>query len=154
MYSGGHSEDQHIDQRKGKNTLKCPNCNGNHQVDNNCYRTKIVAAEKQLKQSENTNSANAVRQKRRFRSGEKSNERGKQRGAPLWIIWPWTPMIKVIKANSRASKDIMMALMSAAVKAGAEVVLIHEPSIKQEEDQWKAKIRDGNLSHPKRSQMI
>jgi hypothetical protein len=53
-------------------------------------------------------------------------------------------MIKVIQANCRASEDIMTALMSAAVRAGAEVVLIQEPSVKKEEDKWKVKIRDGN----------
>jgi hypothetical protein len=31
-------------------------------------------------------------------------------------------MIEVIQANCRASEDIMTALMSAAVRAGAEVV--------------------------------
>jgi hypothetical protein len=60
------------------------------------------------------------------------------------IIWPWTLMIKVLEVNCRASEDIMMALMSAAVRAGAEVVLIQEPSVKEEEDRWKAKIKDGN----------
>jgi hypothetical protein len=34
----------------------------------------------------------------------------------------------------------MTALMSAAVRAGAEVVLIQEPSVKEEEDRWKEKI--------------
>jgi hypothetical protein len=53
-------------------------------------------------------------------------------------------MIKVIQANCRASEDIMTALMSAAVRAGAEVVLIQEPSVKKEEDKWKVNIRDGN----------
>jgi hypothetical protein len=53
-------------------------------------------------------------------------------------------MIKVLQANCRASEDIMTALMSAAVRAGAEVVLIQEPSMKEEEDRWKAKIKDGN----------
>jgi hypothetical protein len=53
-------------------------------------------------------------------------------------------MIKVLQANCRASEDIMTALMSAAVRAGAEVVLIQEPSVKEEEDRWKAKIKDGN----------
>jgi glycine/D-amino acid oxidase-like deaminating enzyme len=53
-------------------------------------------------------------------------------------------MIKVIQANCRASEDITTALMSAAVRAGAEVVLIQEPSVKKEEDKWKVKIRDGN----------
>jgi hypothetical protein len=38
----------------------------------------------------------------------------------------------------------MTALMSAGVRAGAEVVLIQEPSVKEEEDRWKAKIKDGN----------
>jgi hypothetical protein len=52
-------------------------------------------------------------------------------------------MIRVIQANCRASEDIMTALMSAAVRAGAEIVLIQEPSMKKEEDKWKAKIRDG-----------
>jgi glycine/D-amino acid oxidase-like deaminating enzyme len=53
-------------------------------------------------------------------------------------------MIKVIQANCRAAKDIMTALISAAVRAGAEVVLIQEPSVKKEEDKWKVKTRDGN----------
>jgi peroxiredoxin len=53
-------------------------------------------------------------------------------------------MIKVLQANCRASEDIMTALMSAAVRAGAEVVLIQKPSVKEEEDRWKAKIKDGN----------
>jgi hypothetical protein len=51
-------------------------------------------------------------------------------------------MIKVIQANCRASEDIITALI--AVRAGAEVVLIQEPSMKKEEDKWKVKIRDGN----------
>jgi hypothetical protein len=38
----------------------------------------------------------------------------------------------------------MTALMSAAVRAGAGVVLIQEPSMRQEEEGWKAKIRDSN----------
>jgi hypothetical protein len=54
-------------------------------------------------------------------------------------------MIKVIQENCRASEDIMTALMSAAVRAGAEVVLIQEPSVKKEEDGWKPKIRDANF---------
>jgi hypothetical protein len=54
------------------------------------------------------------------------------------------PMIKVIQANSKASEDIMTALMAAAVRAGAEIVVLQEPSMKQEEDKWVAKIRDGN----------
>jgi hypothetical protein len=54
------------------------------------------------------------------------------------------PMIKVVQANCRGSEDIMTALMSAAVRAGAEVVLIQEPSMKEEEDRWRAKIKDGN----------
>jgi hypothetical protein len=54
------------------------------------------------------------------------------------------PMIKVIQANCRASEDIMTALMSTAVRPGAEVVLIQEPSVKKEEDKWKVKIWDGN----------
>jgi hypothetical protein len=53
-------------------------------------------------------------------------------------------MIKVIQANCRASDDIMTVLMSAAVRAGAEVVLIQEPSVRTEEDKWKVKIRYGN----------
>jgi hypothetical protein len=53
-------------------------------------------------------------------------------------------MIKVLQANCRASEDIMTALMSEAVRAGAEVVLIQEPSVKEEEDRRKAKIKDGN----------
>jgi hypothetical protein len=50
-------------------------------------------------------------------------------------------MIKVLQTNCRASEDIMTALMSAAVRAGAEVVLIQEPSVKGEEDRWKAESR-------------
>jgi hypothetical protein len=53
-------------------------------------------------------------------------------------------MIRVIQANCRASKDIMTMLMSVAVRAGAGVVLIQEPSMRQEKDGWKAKIRDSN----------
>jgi hypothetical protein len=53
-------------------------------------------------------------------------------------------MIKILQANCRASEDIMTALMSAAVRAGAEVVLIQDPSVKEEEDRWRAKIKDGN----------
>jgi hypothetical protein len=53
-------------------------------------------------------------------------------------------MIKVIQANCRASEDIMTALISAAVSTGAKVVLIQEPSVKDEEDRWRAKIKDGN----------
>jgi hypothetical protein len=34
--------------------------------------------------------------------------------------------------------------MSAAVRPGEEVVLIQEPSVKEEEDRWRAKIKDGN----------
>jgi hypothetical protein len=40
-------------------------------------------------------------------------------------------MIKVIQANCRASEDIMTALMSAAVRVGAELVLIQKPSMKR-----------------------
>jgi hypothetical protein len=54
-------------------------------------------------------------------------------------------MSKVLQANCRASEDLMMALMSAAGRAGAVVVLIQEPSVKEEEDWWKAKIKDGNF---------
>jgi hypothetical protein len=43
-------------------------------------------------------------------------------------------MIKVTQANCRASEDIMTALIAAAVRAGTEIVLLQEPSIKQEED--------------------
>jgi hypothetical protein len=53
-------------------------------------------------------------------------------------------MIKIIQANCRASEDIMTALMSAAVRAGADVALIQEPSVKEVEDRWSAKIKDGN----------
>jgi hypothetical protein len=53
-------------------------------------------------------------------------------------------MIKRIQANCRASEDIMTALMSAAVRAGAEVVLIQELSVKKEVDKWTVKITDGN----------
>jgi hypothetical protein len=31
--------------------------------------------------------------------------------------------------------------------AGAEVVLIPEPSVKEEEDRWRAKIKDGNYTY-------
>jgi hypothetical protein len=41
----------------------------------------------------------------------------------------------------------MTALMSAAVRAGAEVILIQEPSVKEEEDRWRAKIKDGNYTY-------
>jgi hypothetical protein len=51
----------------------------------------------------------------------------------------------VIQGNCRTSENIMTALMSAAVRAGAGVVLIQEPSMKTEEDGWKAKIRDANF---------
>jgi hypothetical protein len=56
-------------------------------------------------------------------------------------------MIRVLQANCRASKDIMTALMSAAVRAGAGVVLMQEPSIRKEKegDGWIAKIRDANF---------
>jgi hypothetical protein len=56
-------------------------------------------------------------------------------------------MIRVLQANCRASEDIMTALMSAAVRAGAGVVLIQEPSMKREKegDGWIAKIRDNNF---------
>jgi hypothetical protein len=54
------------------------------------------------------------------------------------------PMIKVIQANCRASEDIVMALISAAIRLGVEIVIIQEPSAKKEEDGWKPKIRDGN----------
>jgi hypothetical protein len=53
-------------------------------------------------------------------------------------------MIKVIQANGRASTDIITVLMSPAVRAGAEVVLIQEPSMKKEEEKWKVKIQDEN----------
>jgi hypothetical protein len=53
-------------------------------------------------------------------------------------------MFKVVQANCRASQDIMTALMSAAVSAGVKVVLIQEPSVKEEENRWRAKIKDGN----------
>jgi hypothetical protein len=54
-------------------------------------------------------------------------------------------MIRVIQGNCRVLEDIMTALMSAAVRAGADIVLIQEPSMKKEEDGWKAKIRDANF---------
>jgi hypothetical protein len=38
----------------------------------------------------------------------------------------------------------MRALMAAAVRAGAEMVLVEEPSMGEEEDKWVAKIREGN----------
>jgi hypothetical protein len=53
-------------------------------------------------------------------------------------------MMKVIQANCRASEDIMTAPMAATVTAGAEIVLLQEPSMKGEEDKWVANIRDGN----------
>jgi hypothetical protein len=34
--------------------------------------------------------------------------------------------------------------MSAAERAGPEIILVQEPSMKKEDDKWKAKIRDGN----------
>jgi hypothetical protein len=37
-----------------------------------------------------------------------------------------------------------MVLMPAAVRAGAEIVLLQESSMKQEKDKWVAKIRDRN----------
>jgi hypothetical protein len=43
-------------------------------------------------------------------------------------------MIRVLQANCRASEDIMTTLMSAAVRAGAGVVLIQEPSMKREKE--------------------
>jgi hypothetical protein len=57
------------------------------------------------------------------------------------------PMIKVIQANYRASEDIMTALMSAAIRAGAQVVLIQEPRVEEEEDWWREKIKDGNYTY-------
>jgi hypothetical protein len=56
-------------------------------------------------------------------------------------------MIRVLQANCRASEDIMTTLMSAAVRAGAGVVLIQEPSMKREKegDGWIAKIWDNNF---------
>jgi hypothetical protein len=56
-------------------------------------------------------------------------------------------MIRVNQANCRASDDIMTALMSGAVRAGAGVVLTQEPSMRQEKDGWKAKIRNSNYIH-------
>jgi hypothetical protein len=53
-------------------------------------------------------------------------------------------MIRVIQANCRASEDIMTALVSATVRAGAEVVLIQEPSMRKEDHGWMSKIRDEN----------
>jgi hypothetical protein len=53
-------------------------------------------------------------------------------------------MIKVIQENCRASEDIITVLMSAAVRAGAEVVLIQESSVTEEEDRLCTKIKDGN----------
>jgi hypothetical protein len=44
------------------------------------------------------------------------------------------PMIQIIQANCRASEDIITVFMSAAIRAGAEVVLIQELSMKKEED--------------------
>jgi hypothetical protein len=37
----------------------------------------------------------------------------------------------------------MTVLISAAVRAGVEVVLVQEPTVKEEENRWKAKIKDG-----------
>jgi hypothetical protein len=50
------------------------------------------------------------------------------------IIWRWMPMIKVLQANCRVSEDIMTALMSAAIRPGAGVILIQELSVKEEEN--------------------
>jgi hypothetical protein len=57
------------------------------------------------------------------------------------------PIIRVLQVNCRVSEDIMTALMSAAVRARAGVVLIQEPSMKREKerDGWIAKIRDNNF---------
>jgi hypothetical protein len=38
----------------------------------------------------------------------------------------------------------MSKLMPESLRARAEGVLIQEPSVKKEEDRWKAKITDGN----------
>jgi hypothetical protein len=56
-------------------------------------------------------------------------------------------MIKGIQANCRASEDIMTALVSAVVRTGEEVVLIQEPSVKEEEDRWRANVKDGNYTY-------
>jgi hypothetical protein len=56
-------------------------------------------------------------------------------------------MIKVIHANCRASEDVMTALMSGAVRGGAEVIFIQEPSMRNEENGWTAKIRDANYTY-------
>jgi hypothetical protein len=50
-------------------------------------------------------------------------------------------MIKVLQANCRASDDIMTALMSAAVRAGAEVVLIQEPRVKEDDGGQKSRMK-------------
>jgi hypothetical protein len=54
------------------------------------------------------------------------------------------PIIRVIQANCRASEDILTALMSTAVRAGVEMVLIQEPSMRQEDYGWMSKIRGQN----------
>jgi sialic acid synthase SpsE len=56
-------------------------------------------------------------------------------------------MIKIIQEIGRASEDVIKALMSAAVRAGAEVILIQETSMRKEENEWKAKIRDANYAY-------
>jgi hypothetical protein len=38
----------------------------------------------------------------------------------------------------------MTALVAAVVRAGADMVLVQKPSMKQEESKWVAKIRDRN----------
>jgi hypothetical protein len=58
------------------------------------------------------------------------------------IIWPWMPMIKRLQANWRASEDIITVLMSAAFRAWVEIVQMQEPSVKEDEDRRKAKIKD------------
>jgi hypothetical protein len=60
------------------------------------------------------------------------------------IIWPWTPMIKILQAPCRLPEYIMRAYMFAAVRAAAEVGLIQKPSVIGDEDSWKAKIKHGN----------
>jgi hypothetical protein len=56
-------------------------------------------------------------------------------------------MIKAIQANCRVSEDIVTALISAAFRGGAEVVLTQEPTVKEEENWWQAKITDGNYTY-------
>jgi hypothetical protein len=53
-------------------------------------------------------------------------------------------MINILQATSRPLEDIMMVLMSAAVRPGAEVIQFQELNLKEEDDRYKANIKDGN----------